>query len=940
MRKPSYYLLTLVFCFLLATGFAQKNEILSIPNQPSSEAYDLLKDQNGYIWVAHEFGVSRYDGVNFISLRHPRQNSVAITGLIEDKKGRIWCHNFSGQIFYIENLQLHLLEEYNYLDEQDFPRIVICGNELVATSKKGLFVYNLLTGESTYHYVKLGTNSLAQVGNKVICYNGFEFFSYEVGKPLTKLKFNEKVQDLRLASLQKVSLKDTFYLIVNTKGVYHKLTESGGFLRSQGVVKTGAFVNTITKSGTDVWINTNEHSFTNSGNEQIAGMNLSDIVTDNQGNRWMSSLKKGLCVQYCEQPIRNLDDSLSIRGHNVRRLHTEAGILFLGKATGRLCKMTDASNLQHMLSIPKEAGAIERISSFIPDHLFIAASMESFAYNYVTNTLKPLSVGITVKDVAVIGEMVYVATPRGIQSYFMEQLMEQHPRLETKLLFGKATRCRSITPLHDSLIAAYNDGVFVLTKEKLTPLLFQGYPIYASTVRTVGSKVLIGTYNQGLLIYENGRFQHLTEKEGLTSDFIKDIKTIDGATWLVYADRFQLLNKDLNGVATHSFTLSKGGVNDFSTLANHLYFSTSDGLYTLQHTQPTAITTQSYIDKILVNGKHLAAAGRLKHFQNHLQFQVSTPYFSPYSNITYQYRIHNPPGSTWQLGAPGQTAFNMVALEPGVYDFEIVAIDENRKVISKPASFHFEILLPWYQHWLFKTSVVLAVIALICCGIWVYHRRRLRKQRLVYEKQLAIQEERQRISAEIHDDVGAGLLAMRLLTEMTKNKLPESEAKAEVEKIHTSIGELSHKMKEVVWSLNTDNDQLSNLLFYIRRQAVALFENSPIMLRVLFPAEEIPAIIIHGEKRRHIYLAVKEALHNCLKHSDARTCTLAIRIEGSTLFISVTDDGKGFVGLQKEVIGNGLNGMKRRMEQIEGVLEMTTREQTTVQFMVPLNENI
>lgn len=940
MRNLFYFLLTFLFLFLEATGFAQKNEIVSIPNQPSSEAYDLLKDRKGFIWVAHEFGVSRYDGVNFINLNHPRQNSVALTGLLEDKKGRIWCHNFSGQIFYIENLQLHLLEDYNYLDEQDFPRMVICGNELVATSKKGLFVYNLLTGESTYHYVKLGTNSLAQVGNKVICYNGFEFFSYQAGKPLTKLRFNEKVQNLRLASLQKVSVKDTFYLIVNTKGVYHRLTESGGVLRSHAIVKTGAFINTITAFGNDVWINTNEHSFTNSGNEQIAGMNLSDIVTDNQGNRWMSSLKKGLCVQYCEQPIRNLDDSLSIRGHNVRRLHTEAGTLFLGKATGRLCKMTDAGNLQHILSIPKEAGAIERISSFIPDHLFIAASVESFAYNYVTNTLKPLSVGITVKDVAVIGDMVYVATPRGIQSYFLEQLMEQHPRLETKLLFAKATRCRSITPLHDSLIAAYNDGVFILTQEKLRPLLFQGYPIYASTVRTVGGKVLIGTYNQGLLIYENSRFQNLTAKEGLTSNFIKDIKTIDGATWLVYADRFQLLNKELNGVEAHSFTLSKGGVNDFSTLANHLYFSTSDGLYTLQHTQPTVITTQSYIDKILVNGKFPAAADRLKHFQNHLQFQVSTPYFSPYSKITYQYRIHNTPGSTWQLGAPGQTAFNMVALEPGVYDFEIVAIDENRKVISKPARFHFEILLPWYQHWLFKTSAVLAVVAMVCCGIWLYYRGRLRQQRRDYEKQLMIQAERQRISAEIHDDIGAGLLAMRLQSEMTKNRLPESEGRKEVEKIHASISELSHKMKEVVWSLNTENDQLQNLLFYIRRQAVTLFENSPISLRVILPAEEIPTITIHGEKRRHIYLAVKEALHNCLKHSEAQNCTLTMRLEDNALNITVSDDGKGFVAQQREQAGNGLRGMKKRMQQIAGVLDVETNERTRVHFMVPLNETV
>jgi signal transduction histidine kinase len=939
LRKPFYFLLTVLFWFWAASGFAQENEIVSIPNQPSSEAYDLLKDRNGYIWVAHEFGVSRYDGANFISLRHPRQNSVALTGLIEDKNGRIWCHNFSGQIFYIENLQLHLLEAYNYLDEQDFPRMVICGDELVATSKKGLFVYNLITGESTYHYIRLGTNSLAQVGNKIICYNGFEFFGYESGKPLIKLTLHEKFHDIQLASLQKVSLNDTCYLVVNTKGVYYKMTQSGTNLRIQAVVKTGAFINTISKLGKDVWINTHEHSFTTNGKERIAGMNLSDIVTDNHGNRWMSSLKKGLCVQYSEQPIKNLDDSLSIRGHNVRRLHTEAGILFLGKATGRLCKMTDSGRLQPALYLPKEAGAIERMSRFIPGHLFIAASVESFAYNYVTNTLKRLPVGITVKDVAVHRNTVYFATPTGIKYAPLAQLLAPNPPVVSQILFNKTTRCRSIALLDDSLVAVYNDGVFLLTPTGMKPLLYKQHPIYASTVRTVGRKVLIGTYNQGLLIYENGRFQNLTGKEGLTSDFIMDIKTINGATWLIYPDRFQLLNQDFSGVVTNSFAFSKGGINDFSTLGNQVYFSTSDGLYTLQQTSPVAIATQTFIDNVIVNGKPLVST-RLKHFQNHLRFQVSTPYFSPYAKITYQYRIKNTPSSTWQFGAPGQTAFNMVALEPGVYDFEIVAIDENRKEISKPALFHFEILLPWYQHWLFKTSAVLVVVVLVCCGIWVYYRSRLRQQRRNYEKQLTIQAERQRISEEIHDDIGAGLLAMRLQSEMTKNKLPESEARKEVEKIHASISELSHKMKEVVWSLNTDNDQLQNLLFYIRRQALTLFENSSISLRVVFPAEDIPAITIHGEKRRHIYLAVKEALHNCLKHSEARNCTLTMRIEDNALYVTVADDGKGFVAHQKAHTGNGLRGMKKRMQQIEGVLDIETNERTFVHFMVPLNENV
>ena len=203
---------------------------------------------------------------------------------------------------------------------------------------------------------------------------------------------------------------------------------------------------------------------------------------------------------------------------------------------------------------------------------------------------------------------------------------------------------------------------------------------------------------------------------------------------------------------------------------------------------------------------------------------------------------------------------------------------------------------------------------------------------------LVIQAERQRISTEIHDDLGAGLSAVRLLAELTKNKLPETEAKKEVGKIHASLGELSHKMREVIWSLNTDNDYLENLLFYIRRQALLLFENSPIQLKVSFPSQAIPLVAISGEKRRHIYLAVKEALHNCLKHSGAKNCELAMRIENRVLQLTVTDDGAGFSPPGKEKAGNGLTNMKKRMEQMAGRFEVLSHEKTIITFRIPLTE--
>src|SRR5215204_546661 len=162
--------------------------------------------------------------------------------------------------------------------------------------------------------------------------------------------------------------------------------------------------------------------------------------------------------------------------------------------------------------------------------------------------------------------------------------------------------------------------------------------------------------------------------------------------------------------------------------------------------------------------------------------------------------------------------------------------------------------------------VAVAALSIILLIVRLIYISRLRKQRAVLEKQLAVQFERQRISAEMHDDIGAGLSGIRLLTEMTKGKVKGTSASNEVEKIYESVGDISAKMKEVIWSLNTENDQLSSLISYIQRQARLWLENYSCHLTISTP-EKIPDMEIAGESRRNIFLAVKEAVHNIIKHS-------------------------------------------------------------------------
>jgi signal transduction histidine kinase len=190
----------------------------------------------------------------------------------------------------------------------------------------------------------------------------------------------------------------------------------------------------------------------------------------------------------------------------------------------------------------------------------------------------------------------------------------------------------------------------------------------------------------------------------------------------------------------------------------------------------------------------------------------------------------------------------------------------------------------------------------------------------------------------MHDDIGAGLSGIKLLTEMTKRKIKDENASGDIEKIYQSVGDISAKMKEVIWSLNTENDHLSSLISYIQRQVRQWLENYPCQLRITIP-EHIPDVEISGESRRNILLTVKEAVHNIIKHSGADKVDVSIVCD-KHLLISVSDNGKGFYLNEHADAGNGLKNMKQRIDHLNGKFFIKNHEGSTLVFEVPIKQTV
>lgn len=215
----------------------------------------------------------------------------------------------------------------------------------------------------------------------------------------------------------------------------------------------------------------------------------------------------------------------------------------------------------------------------------------------------------------------------------------------------------------------------------------------------------------------------------------------------------------------------------------------------------------------------------------------------------------------------------------------------------------------------------------------------LENDRKELEKHKAIMaerdKERNRISQEIHDDIGSGLTTIRLLTEIAKTNNLRTTGK-ELDKISATSDVLIDKMNEIVWSLNSRNDTLPNLIAYLRHLMVEYFEPFPVQLAIAMP-ENIPEIAVDGKTRRNILLSVKEVLHNIVKHARATEVHIIIQT-GAVFSVSISDNGTGFHLSPVSGYKNGLRNINERMTAIGGTCEITSCNGTAVLLTMPLQQ--
>src|ERR1044072_3749095 len=310
--------------------------------------------------------------------------------------------------------------------------------------------------------------------------------------------------------------------------------------------------------------------------------------------------------------------------------------------------------------------------------------------------------------------------------------------------------------------------------------------------------------------------------------------------------------------------------------------------------------------------------------QNQVEIQYVGLSFATGDVVRYQYKLEGV-DADWSRPTE-QRIVNFANLAPHQYRFVVRALSSSGAISIAPAYVSFTILPPVWRRWWFEVLAALAA-----AGI-VYAVFRYRVARV-----LEVANIRTRIAADLHDDIGSNLTRIAILSEVAQSKLHD-DSQTIVGPL-TSIAEISRdsvaSMSDIVWAINPKRDTLLDLVQRMRR-----FTNDILIPRGVefqFQAPELDYDLRLGASvRRNVFLVLKEALNNAVRHAQCTSVVIDLKIEGSWVVLSVQDNGVG-LDPDKSREGQGLSNLGKRARDSRGELQVNSRDGngTQIKLRVP-----
>ena len=455
-------------------------------------------------------------------------------------------------------------------------------------------------------------------------------------------------------------------------------------------------------------------------------------------------------------------------------------------------------------------------------------------------------------------------------------------------------------------LAVMNNGLLCIEPDTMMQLL-PGHQINRLSVS--GDSLLIASANEGLYVFnlpkkanaakgihldEDASIRyHLTQADGLLSSIVSGAVFSEGSLWINHPGGVTRIPRSL-----------------------------------LEREPP--------VPQVLLTGINYNGIDRppnrplmLSAVDRNIGFSFVAPSFSQPHRVQYRYRLKGYTEKWKNTDEPGVQFANLPA---GDYTFEVQASASNLKY-GMSALYDFSIPEPYYQRPYFWLSILLMSMLLMYC----LHRYRLRSL-------LRVERTRTRIAMDLHDDIGSSLTSLSFLSNLawqrTDNEKPKEEIAPLLKDISSMSSELVDNMLDIVWSVDPKHDSVGSVIGRLQAFYQRMSDAAEITLNWHIE-EGVGEIALPPRSRRSLYMIMKEAINNAVKHSGTPVIDIRFDREFGILQIEVRDYGKGF-DVNQLFSGYGLNTMRERAEEEGATLEINSKpfEETIVLLKWPIKANV
>lgn len=946
----------------------------------SNTCLSLLEDSRGFIWIGTAEGLNRFDGHRFRKYFHDPTNSNSICGntvtcMEEDKSGMLWLGTYGSGITAFDPVggtYRHYVMEAPSMAITRSNRIaqivafddgkIFCGTE------GGLFVKE--SADTTFkvadgNYLNLpdfeirNTKILHDINRNglwIYTADNLSFYDHTTGKAIGYSSSGSEMGGLNERDLVNIELDGLNRLWYVTNGDYAvhmfdpetKATQTYDLSSHQkeqsnklhfSSLKNAILLSYWNEPALFMQVDNgriSREAFALEYPGAIGDARINDLLCNHLKLEWMAT-GHGLFVRRADQPARQLqwigDEAVIIQDvcvlngtiwlatSNGLFLRDRAGLPERRVAVGRISYIY-YNKKRNSLLIGRGDGIYEIDITSLTERLYLSFSdaekfsFEQDALQFIHEDDKGrMWIGTWFGNLVAIdqatNEVVFHASNRSKDI--------QWPR--TGLL--------SVAEEEGELLIGFNggDGVWRWNEEalKFEPYLSRSdHPKFngvADAIFMDQSCVYIGTHGGGLCVWEKNKkaFRYMTRANGMVGDYVYRIQKLSDNELLVVTNagicamrtdnyHVRLINNDFTQeTPLFSFSGTPGDAGEFWFWYRNYFYSLRDGSDWNPLRSPIVTDFLIFDQSIPLPQSN---AIQLNYDQNFFTIEFSGFPFLNRARMEYAYKLEGI-NSDWVITRETNLA-PYTNVEGGDYKFMVKARMDGSEW-TEPTVVIISIKPPYWTTWWFRGLILIAV------GILIYAIYRYRINQLV-----KMQAVRNRISSDLHDDVGASLSSINIYSKVALEKLKRSpeEVPEMLEQISRNATDMMDNMSDIVWSINPRNDTLESLVNRMKIHAIEALQ--PLDMDVRFVTGNLPENSLGMNARKNLYLVFKEIINNIAKHSKAKVARIEVSVKGDLLLLEISDNGVG-ISDSKGKGGNGLLSLKSRVTEMQGKLEIDSQ---------------